>query len=157
MLFDGNTIITIHEPDSNNNIYLHRKKRNFMPKGKDYVLLFQQSLKLILKHKGKDGKGLSKSTLKTFIFIISEIGFGNSLEMPGFAQRCAAETNEHRSNIAAAIKILTDLKIIIKEKIEHTNAYRYRINYTLCAKDEIEEIISMHNHDNKENQLNLFF
>jgi hypothetical protein len=50
---------------------------------------------------------------------------------------------------------LEGYNIIIKEPIEFTRSYRYRINYELAAKDKGSEIKDKHENDKKTNPINV--
>jgi predicted transcriptional regulator len=58
-----------------------------------------------------------------------------------------------RSNVSTAFKKLIDCNIVIKEQIEYTKSYRYRINYELCAKDKGSEIKEKQKTDKNQNPM----
>jgi len=128
-----NTIVTFHEP-KNGTIELHREMRHYMPKGYEYILIFQQTLENVLTY------DLSKIEMKVFIFVLSQVGFDNNLVMPGLQELCAKRINSYQPDISKALKKLADMKILIKESLPDTRSYRYRVNYSLCAKTKGENV-----------------
>ena len=56
-------------------------------------------------------------------------------------------------NFKFILKKLIELGIIIREPIEFTKSYRYRVNYSLCAKDKGSEIKEKHRADKKDNPI----
>lgn len=140
------TLITYHTP-KDGTIELHREQRHYMPKGYEYIVVFQQTLEHVLTYE------LNKTELKTFNFVMSQVGFENNLVMPALAELCAKKTGAYRQNVSKALKRLSELNIIVREPIEHTKTFRYRINYALCAKDKGSEIAKKFIKDREENPI----
>lgn len=140
-------IITVHTPDAEGNITLHRPKKNFMPKGYEYIIVFQETLEHVLTYE------LNKTELKTFNFILSRVGFENELVMPSLAELCANRTGSYRQHVSKALLRLNDLKIIVREPLPHSKSYRYRINFQLAAKDKTEVIKDNFFKDKKDNEI----
>ena len=142
-------ISSYHTPDENNSIEIKRPVKNYLPAGLEYVIIFQSTLEKVLTY------NLGKTELKVFMFVLSQVGFENNLVMPGLQSLCAGKTGTHQSHVSKALKILESLNIIIKEPIEFTRSFRYRINYELAAKDKGSEIKGKHESDKKNNPINL--
>ena len=142
-----NQIVSFHKPDEDGVIELRGTPKNHIPKGYDYIILFQKTLENVLTY------DLSKSEIKTFVFILSQTGFDNNLVMPGLQSLCSKRIKTNQAHISRALKKLRDLNIIVREKIEDTKSYRYRINYALCAKTNGENIKSFVRADEKDNPI----
>jgi len=143
------TISTLHTPNENGQIELIRPKKNYLPAGVEYVIIFQETLEKVLSYE------LNGVETKVFVYILSQVGFENNLEMPGLQNRCAKFIGSHQPNVSKALKKLELLNIIVKEEIEHTKSYRFRINYSLAAKDKGSEIIGKHKNDTKNKPITL--
>lgn len=138
---------SFHTPDENNSIEIKRTVRNYMPKGYEYIIVFQETLEKVLSY------NLGKTELKVFMFVLSQVGFENNLMMPGLQGLCAKKTGTYQSHVSNALAKLEFLNIIIKEPIEFTKSYRYRINYELAAKDKGSVIKNKHESDKKGNPI----
>lgn len=148
-------ISTFHTPNSNGQIEIKRAVKHYMPSGYEYIIVFQETLERVLTY------SLNSTELKVFIYVLSQVGFENSLIMPGLQNRCAKSIGDYQPNVSKALKKLENFNIIIKEPIEHTKSFLFRINYELVAKDKGSEIKEKHAKDKKNNPiqsdlLNLF-
>jgi DNA-binding MarR family transcriptional regulator len=142
-------ISTYHTPNEKGEIELKRQIKNYLPAGLEYVIIFQSTLEKVLSY------GLNKAEAKVFMYVLSQVGFENDLTMPGLQTRCAKIIQEHQPNVSKALRKLEGYNIIIKEPIEFTRSYRYRINYELAAKDKGSEIKDKHENDKKTNPINV--
>ncbi len=142
-------ISSYHVPDNNNAIEIKRPVKHYLPAGLEYVIIFQSTLEKVLTY------NLNKTELKVFMFVLSQVGFENNLVMPGLQSLCAAKTGTRQPHVSSALKMLESLNIIIKEPIEFTRSFRYRINYELAAKDKGSEIKDKHENDKKNNPINV--
>ena len=143
----SNQISTYHSPNENGQIELIRQQRNYLPAGMEYVIIFQETLEKVLSY------NLNGVETKVFIYILSQVGFENNLEMPGLQMRCAKFIGSHQPNISKALKRLELHNIIVKEEIEYTKFYRYRVNYQLAAKDKGSAIKDKQKKDIKNNPI----
>ena len=144
---ETNNISSFHEV-KDGIIELKRPIKNYMPAGYEYIIVFQETLEKVLTY------DLNKTEMKVFVFILSQVGFENNLIMPGLQSLCAFKINDYKTNVSNAFKKLHELNIIIKEPIEFTKSFKYRINYELCAKDKGLEIKDKRNRDKKNNPIN---
>ena len=140
-------ISTFHTPNEDGQIELKRKPKNYMPAGYEYIIVFQETLDRVLTY------SLNSTELKVFIYVLSQVGFENSLIMPGLQSRCAKAIGDYQPNVSKALKKLEAFNIIIKEPIEDTRSFKFRINYSLVAKDKGSEIKDKHKFDTKNNPL----
>jgi len=141
-----NSKITTH-PVIDGEVTINREERHYMPKGYEYILVFQQTLEHVLSY------DLNKTELKVFVFVLSQVGFENNLVMPGLQELCAKRTGTHQPHVSAALKQLEKLNIIVKEKITDTKSFRYRINYSIAAKTKGYLIKEKFEEDKKNNPL----
>jgi DNA-binding MarR family transcriptional regulator len=138
----SNTLVSFHEP-VDGKIELHREQRHYMPKGYEYIILFQQTLENVLTYK------LNKVELSVFMFVLSQVGFENNLIMPGLQQLCAKRTCTHQPDVSKALRKLCGMNIIIKENLPDTKSFRYRVNYSLVAKTTGANITPRFHEDRK--------
>ena len=141
------TISSYHIPNENGEIELKRQVRNYLPAGVEFVIIFQETLEKVLTY------SLNSIEMKVFVYLLSQVGFENNLEMPGLQNRCAKKIDSHQPHVSKALKKLETFNIIIKEPIEDTKSYRFRINYSLAAKDKGSEIKEKHKNDVKNNPM----
>lgn len=141
------TISTYHTPNENGQIELKRQYKNYLPAGIEFVIVFQETLEKVLTY------SLNSIEMKVFVYILSQVGFENNLEMPGLQSRCAKKIDSHQPHVSKALQKLEFHKIIVKEAIEDSKQYRFRINYSLAAKDKGSEIKEKHKNDVKNNPM----
>ena len=144
--FMEDTISTFHKA-YNGVVEIKKTPKNYIPAGLEYVIVFQETLEKILTY------DLNKTEMKVFIYILSQVKIENNLEMVGLQSRCSKIIKDYQANVSSALKKLIELGIIIREPIEFTKSYRYRVNYSLCAKDKGSEIKEKHRADKKDNPI----